>query len=91
MLKDVFKSIKKESLIMAKESKESKAKAKKTNVISFLKQVKSEALKITWPTKRETVSTSIMVFIMIAFFATFFFLVDQTLGWGIKQILNIGA
>lgn len=68
-----------------------KAKAKKTNAISFLRQVKSEALKITWPTKRETVSTSIMVFIMIAFFATFFFLVDQILGWGIKQILDIGA
>lgn len=93
MLKDVFKSINQESLIMAKAQKESKAKekAKKTNIISFLQQVKSEATKITWPTKRETVTTSIMVFIMITFFAIFFFFVDQILGFGIKLILGMGV
>lgn len=66
-------------------------KKNKTSPLAFLKQVKTETTKITWPTKRETVTTSIMVFIMIAFFAIFFFLVDQVLGWGIKQILGMGA
>jgi preprotein translocase subunit SecE len=89
VLKGVFKLIKKESLIMTKEKKE--AKAKKTNLISFAKDVKSETLKITWPSKRETVITSIMVFFMIAFFALFFFFVDQILGFGIKLILGMGA
>ena len=62
---------------------------KKTNVMAFLKQVKSEALKITWPTKKDTVSTSIMVSILIAFFVFFFFIVDQILGYVISFILGI--
>jgi preprotein translocase subunit SecE len=78
-------NIKKEGLIMTSQ------KTKRFNVISFFKQVKSEALKITWPTKKETVTTSIMVFIMIAFFAMFFFIVDQVLGLIIKLVLGMGA
>jgi len=61
---------------------------KRVGLITFLKQVKSEGKKITWPTKRETITTSIMVFIMIAFFSTFFFFVDQILGFIIRHILG---
>jgi preprotein translocase subunit SecE len=43
------------------------------NPFNFLQQVRVEAAKITWPTRRETVTTTIMVFIMAAIFATFFF------------------
>jgi preprotein translocase subunit SecE len=42
------------------------------NPFSFVQQVRGEAAKITWPTRRETVTTTIMVFIMAALFATFF-------------------
>jgi preprotein translocase subunit SecE len=44
------------------------------NPFNFVQQVKGEAAKITWPSRRETVTTTIMVFIMAALFATFFFL-----------------
>lgn len=72
-------------------TKEITAKTKKIGLISYFKQVKSEGLKITWPTKKETVTTSIMVFIMIIFFALFFFIVDQVLSFVVELMLGIGA
>ena len=62
----------------------------KTNPMQFLQQVRSEVGKVTWPTRRETVITTIMVFIMVAFASVFFLLVDQLLSWGIGYILGIG-
>ena len=62
----------------------------KTNPMQFLQQVRSEVGKVTWPTRRETVITTIMVFIMVAFASVFFLLVDQVLSWGIGFILGIG-
>ena len=62
----------------------------KTNPMQFLQQVRSEVGKVTWPTRRETVITTIMVFIMVAFASVFFLLVDQLLRWGIGFILGIG-
>jgi preprotein translocase subunit SecE len=44
------------------------------NPFNFVQQVRGEASKITWPSRRETITTTIMVFIMAALFATFFFL-----------------
>jgi preprotein translocase subunit SecE len=61
------------------------------NPFNFLQQVRVEAAKITWPTRRETVTTTIMVFIMAAIFATFFFLVDSVVGVGLRLILTIGS
>ena len=64
---------------------------KKKNIVSFFREVKMEASKITWISKKETVNTSIMVFIMLTFFAMFFFVIDQVLGFGIRLILGMGA
>ena len=47
--------------------------------IKFFQQVSQEMKKVTWPTRKETVVTSIMVFIMVIIAATFFFLVDEGL------------
>ena len=47
--------------------------------------------KVTWPTRRETVTTSIMVFIMIVVAALFFLAIDQILSFGIGMLLNIGS
>ena len=47
--------------------------------------------KVTWPTRRETVTTTIMVFIMVVLAAAFFFAVDQLLGWGVGLLLNFGG
>ena len=47
------------------------------NPIQFIEQVRSEVSKIVWPTRRETTITTIMVFVMAALFAMFFFAIDQ--------------
>ena len=61
------------------------------NPFTFVQQVRSEADKITWPTRRETVTTTIMVFIMAALFATFFFLIDSLVSFGLTLILTIAS
>ena len=43
----------------------------------FLQEVRTETAKVTWPTRRETVITTIMVFIMVAVSSIFFFVADQ--------------
>jgi preprotein translocase subunit SecE len=64
-------------------------KKKKTNPLEFLQQVRSEASKVTWTSRNETVVSTIMVLIMVAIMALFFFLVDQSLRWGVCTILPI--
>jgi len=65
--------------------------ASKTNPFTFLQQVRQETSKVTWPTRRETVVTTIMVFIMIVISAFFFLAVDQVLSWIIGALLNLGS
>lgn len=61
------------------------------NPFNFVQQVRVEASKITWPSRRETGTTTIMVFIMAALFATFFFLIDSVVRVGLKLILSIAS
>jgi len=56
--------------------------------MTFIQQVRQETAKVVWPSRRETIITTVMVFIMCAFAAVFFFIVDRILGWGIGQILG---
>lgn len=63
----------------------------KISPIQFLRQVKQEVKKVSWPTKKEVVQTSTMVLILVAIAATFFFFVDQILGWLVKLILGLGV
>ncbi len=65
--------------------------ASKTNPFTFLQQVRTEVSKVTWPTRGETITATIMVFIMVIFAALFFFLIDQLLGWGVGALLNFGS
>jgi preprotein translocase subunit SecE len=60
------------------------------NPITFLKEVRQETSKVTWPTWKETWITSVMVLIMVALAAVFFMVADQLLGWFVNLILNIG-
>ncbi|MBQ8630764.1 MAG: preprotein translocase subunit SecE [Alphaproteobacteria bacterium] len=62
----------------------------KVSPIQFFRQVKQEVKKVTWPTKKEVIQTSIMVLVIVAIAATFFFVVDQILGWGVQKIFMIG-
>jgi preprotein translocase subunit SecE len=60
----------------------------KTNPIQFIQQVRGEVAKVVWPTRREVVLTTIMVFIMAALTATFFSLVDLAIRGGLSAILS---
>ncbi|PZO63719.1 MAG: preprotein translocase subunit SecE [Paracoccus denitrificans] len=60
-----------------------------TNPAQFISQVRAEAAKITWPGRREVVTTTIMVFIMAAIFSTFFFIVDILIRTGLSQGLRL--
>lgn len=72
------------------EGKASEPKKKKqTNPIAFVQQVRSEASKVTWTSRNETLVSTIMVLIMVAIMALFFFLVDQGLRFGVCNILPI--
>ena len=60
-----------------------------TNPFKFMQQVRSEVSKITWPTRREVLLTTIMVFVMSAIAAVIFALVDLLIRSGIQSVLNI--
>lgn len=60
----------------------------KTNPLQFLQQVRGEVAKVVWPTRREVVLTTIMVFIMAALTAVFFSLVDMAIRFGLTQLLG---
>lgn len=59
----------------------------RTNPFEFLQQVREEANKITWPSRRETLITTLMVIIMVALASGFFLVVDTVLRWGIEKVL----
>lgn len=65
--------------------------AAKTNPFTFLQQVRTEVSKVTWPTRRETVVSAIMVFVMVIMAGIFFFAIDQLLGWFVGFLLSLGG
>ena len=63
----------------------------KVNPVKFAQEVRQEALKVTWPTRKETVVTTGMVMVMVVLAAAFFFIADQVLSFGVRFILGTGA
>ncbi|CUJ84344.1 preprotein translocase subunit SecE [Shimia thalassica] len=61
----------------------------KTNPLTFIQQVRAEVSKVVWPTRREVLLTTVMVFIMAALTAVFFFLVDLIVRSGLQGILSM--
>lgn len=55
----------------------------------FLQEVRSETSKVTWPTRKETIITTIMVFIMVAVASVFFFVADQIIRVLVTFVLGI--
>ncbi|MEO6782678.1 MAG: preprotein translocase subunit SecE [Bradyrhizobium sp.] len=55
----------------------------------FLQEVRSETAKVTWPSRRETTITTIMVFIMVALASIFFFASDQAIRYFVTLVLGI--
>ena len=63
----------------------------KVSPLQFLRQVKQEVKKVTWPTKKEVMQSLVMVIALVAIAATFFFVVDQVLGWVVKMVFSLGV
>jgi preprotein translocase subunit SecE len=59
----------------------------KTSPTEFIQEVREEATKITWPTRKEIGISTVMVLIMVTAAAVFFLIVDAILKWGIDKVL----
>ena len=59
----------------------------KTSPAEFVQQVREEARKITWPSRKEVMISTVMVMIMVAMASVFFLIVDAILKWGIDKLL----
>jgi preprotein translocase subunit SecE len=55
----------------------------------FAQEVRSEVQKVTWPSRRETMITTIMVFVMVGLASIFFFFADQLIRLVVTTILRI--
>lgn len=66
-------------------------KMAKTNPFQFMQQVRAETSKVIWPTRRETVTTTVIVFIMATLVAIFFFLIDQLIYLSVQGVLNAAS
>jgi|TARA_B100001996_G_scaffold283700_1_gene223995 preprotein translocase subunit SecE len=59
------------------------------NPLRFIQEVKQEAFRITWPTKRDTTMGALMVFTLASIAAIFFLLLDQILRFLLNIVLTI--
>jgi preprotein translocase subunit SecE len=60
------------------------------NPFEFLQQVRNEAVKVTWPTRQETLMTTLMVFVLSAIAAIFFLFTDFTIQKVLGLLLSLG-
>jgi preprotein translocase subunit SecE len=60
-----------------------------TNPLQFIQQVRSEVSKVVWPTRREVMLTTVMVFILAALTAVFFAIVDILIRGGLEVVLTM--
>ena len=62
----------------------------KTSPVKFVEEVRQEVSRVTWPTRKETVVTTAMVFVMVFIAAAFFFVVDQFFSAGVRLVFGLG-
>jgi preprotein translocase subunit SecE len=63
----------------------------KISPFKFMQEVRAEAQKVTWPTRKETTVTTIMVFVMVAVASIFFLLADQVMRIAVSFVLGINS
>ena len=61
------------------------------NPAKFVRDVRAEVSKVTWPSRRETMVTTGLVFLMAATSAVFFFVIDQIVGVGVRALFGAGV
>jgi len=64
---------------------------KRTSPALFVRQVRQELQKVTWPPRRDTLISSVIVISLIILFSLFFLLTDQIWSFSIKKIIQIGS
>ena len=57
----------------------------------FLQEVREETRKVTWPSRKETMITTAMVFVMVTIASIFFLLADQVIRLGVSFVLGLGG
>ena len=60
------------------------------NPAEFAQQVRQEVSRVTWPSRKETMVTTLMVFAMVFIAAAFFFVVDQVMSQAVRLVFGIG-
>lgn len=60
-----------------------------TNPIKFLQEVRQEVSKVTWPSRNETLISTVMVLAMVALASIFFLVADQIIAFGVQALLSI--
>ena len=60
------------------------------NPAKFIREVRQEANKVTWPTRKETMISTIMVLILVLVASVFFLVVDNLISLGVQMILGLG-
>ena len=63
----------------------------KTSPLQFIRQVRTEARKVSWPTRQEVTVSTIGVFIMVVIAALFLYFSDQVLAWAVRLIMGFGG
>jgi len=63
----------------------------RTSPFKFLQEVRAETNKVTWPSRRETLITTAMVFVMAAVMSVFFLVADQIIRLVVTFVLGIGS
>ena len=63
----------------------------KVSPLKFMQEVRAEIQKVTWPSRRETGITTVMVFIMAALAGVFFLISDQIIRLFVTAVLGIGS
>lgn len=62
-----------------------------TNPAKFIREVRQEMNRVVWPTRKETMVSTIMVLVLVIIAAAFFFLADNLISWGVRLILGMGG
>jgi preprotein translocase subunit SecE len=62
----------------------------KLDPVTFAQEVRQETAKVTWPSRKETLVTTAMVFVMVVIAAIFLFAVDQIIGFLVRLVLGLG-
>jgi preprotein translocase subunit SecE len=64
---------------------------KTNNPVEFFRQVRQEVAKVTWPSRKETTITTLMVFAMVVLASIFFLAVDSVLSTAVTSLLGFGG